>query len=798
MAIAFGFAGCPDGNNGGDPDLTGTVSITGTARVGQTLTADTSALGGNGTIAYQWKRTKDGTTTDIGTNSTYAVPPADEGFTITVTVTLSGFSGSKACGSTASVTAAGAGDTDLTGTVSISGTARVGETLTADTTALGGEGTITYQWKRTKDGTTTNIGTDSTYLVQAADEGSTITVTVTRSGFSGNKTSGPTATVTAEGTPDLTGEVSISGTAKVGETLTAVTTALEGEGEITYLWKRISGETITDIGTDSTYLVQAADAGSTITVTVTRSGFSGSKTSEPVEIKLLNLSGTVTISPDTDVETGTELTATYSGSETVTFQWKKDGNNIGTAATTTNPNKFTPDETGEYTVTVNATGYNSKPGSDKVTVTAHDYEWGEWGEIVPGLLLLLPTDPSFIEEKEEPGTCKHNDSHKTTRPVPTRPINNVYNWEEALSEISEKGNVGDYTLTLDSITVPVQGLPTLTAANVQIRLDVSPPPTFSTTPNGSKLTITLKGTGKLSFHNQSNSGNLIRIGANQTLIIDSEDLTLEGRQNNNDSLVYVETGGKLELKNGTITGNTASGGDSRGGGVYVAGTFTMSGGEISGNTVTGDRANSTYFGGGVYVAGTFTMEDGKISGNTSKNTGTRGGDGGGGVYVAGTFSMSGGEISDNTATYSGGGVRVAGTFTMEDGKISGNTATSSDTSRGGGVYVNGTFIMKGKGEKGGEISGNTATTGGGAAMNGSLGPGETPPTFRIVTGTIYGSNAVDASLRNTATLYAAFSGSGTPQRGTFTGEGGGWVPKATVYNSDDTVKVKDGDIVPYP
>jgi hypothetical protein len=80
-----------------------------------------------------------------------------------------------------------------------------------------------------------------------------------------------------------------------------------------------------------------------------------------------DLTGTITISPSTGVTTNTELTATYSGSETVSYQWKKDGSNVGTASTT-KPNKYTPTTAGSYTVTVSLSGYNSKTSS-AVTVT---------------------------------------------------------------------------------------------------------------------------------------------------------------------------------------------------------------------------------------------------------------------------------------------------------------------------------------------------------------------------------------------------------------------------------------------
>jgi len=80
----------------------------------------------------------------------------------------------------------------LTGSVSISGTTYQGQTLTANTSSLGGTGTISYQWKRG----TTDIGTNNnTYVLQAADVGSRITVTTTRTGSSGYITSSQTAVI---------------------------------------------------------------------------------------------------------------------------------------------------------------------------------------------------------------------------------------------------------------------------------------------------------------------------------------------------------------------------------------------------------------------------------------------------------------------------------------------------------------------------------------------------------------------------------------------------------------------------
>jgi hypothetical protein len=104
-------------------------------------------------------------------------------------------------------------------------------------------------------------------------------------------------------------------------------------------------------------------------------------------------------------------------------------------------------------------------------------------------------------------------------------------------------------------------------------------------------------------------------GSSLTLVL--QDITLTGRNNNNVSLVRVESGGTLEMKAGAlITGNTNTSASSSvyGGGVYVAGgTFTMSGGEISDNTASSASSGIPDGGGGgvsVTGGGTFTMSGG--------------------------------------------------------------------------------------------------------------------------------------------------------------------------------------------
>ena len=82
--------------------------------------------------------------------------------------------------------------------------------------------------------------------------------------------------MTIDGTPvvdPVTGEPAISGTAQVGYTLTADTSAITGNGmpgEFSYPWIVVDGGTETDIdgATSSTYTLSSADAGKKIKVRV--------------------------------------------------------------------------------------------------------------------------------------------------------------------------------------------------------------------------------------------------------------------------------------------------------------------------------------------------------------------------------------------------------------------------------------------------------------------------------------------------------------------------------------------------
>ena len=261
-------------------NVAGSVAITGTATQHQTLTAIVSDDDGvtAGTITYQWQRTTNSVTTNIGTNGTsaaYVLVQADVGSTITVVAQYT--DGDGVVGATATSSATNpVTNANVAGSVAISGTATQGQTLEATVSDDDGvTGTITYQWQRTTNSVTTNIGTNGTsaaYVLVQADVGSTITVFAQYT--DGDGVAGATATSSATNpvtNANVAGSVAITGTATQHQTLTAIVSDDDGvtAGTITYQWQRTTNSVTTNIGTNGTsaaYVLVQADVGSTITV----------------------------------------------------------------------------------------------------------------------------------------------------------------------------------------------------------------------------------------------------------------------------------------------------------------------------------------------------------------------------------------------------------------------------------------------------------------------------------------------------------------------------------------------------
>ena len=265
---------------------TGAPTITGTVQVGETLTADTSGIGDddgltNAAFAYQWLA--DGADIQDATDSSYTLAEADEGKAISVKVSFTDDVGNAETLTSAAKAAVEARpNTPATGEPTINGTAQVGETLTADTSGIADEdgldkASFSYQWLA--DNTDLPGATGSAYTVAGADEGKAIVVKVSFTddrGHGEELTSAATAAVEAKANSPATGAPAVTGTAQVGETLTAETSGIADEDGLdnvafSYQWVSNDGSADTDIqdATASTYILVGSDEGRTIKVRVT-------------------------------------------------------------------------------------------------------------------------------------------------------------------------------------------------------------------------------------------------------------------------------------------------------------------------------------------------------------------------------------------------------------------------------------------------------------------------------------------------------------------------------------------------
>ena len=215
-------------------------------------------------------------------------------------------------------------NTEATGAPSISGSPTVGQTLTAATTGiLDSNGmnyaALRYQWL-SNDGTNDSEITDatgSTYTLVDADEGKHIKVRVSFTDLAQHKES-VISTAVGPISPNLlnsaaTGQPTISGTAKVGETLTVSTSGIadsDGTTNASYSYQWLSSrDREIDGATGSTYMLVDSDAGETIKVRVTFTDDAGNEETLTSSATTVESPAPIVLSATVD---GATLTLTFS------------------------------------------------------------------------------------------------------------------------------------------------------------------------------------------------------------------------------------------------------------------------------------------------------------------------------------------------------------------------------------------------------------------------------------------------------------------------------------------------------
>ena len=313
---------------------TGAPTITGTAQVDETLMANTTGVAdadGLSNVQYEYQWLADDSDISGATSLTYTLADTDEGKAIKVEVTFTDDEGHEetlTSTATDAVSAAPAANSPATGVPTISGTAQVGETLMANTTGVADADGLSnvqyeYQWLASRD-TEIQGATGSSYTVQAADEGKTISVQVSFTDDGGNAetlTSAATDAVATAPTPDnspATGAPTINGAAQVGETLTANTSGIadaDGLSNVQYEYQWLADDAEVAGATNSTYTLADTDEGKAIKVEVSFTDDAGNG-----ETLTSAATGAVAVEPSEppDKPKGLDATATH---DSVTLTW---------------------------------------------------------------------------------------------------------------------------------------------------------------------------------------------------------------------------------------------------------------------------------------------------------------------------------------------------------------------------------------------------------------------------------------------------------------------------------------------
>lgn len=294
-----------------------TPEISGTPRVGQTLTANAGTWTEGVAHSYQWFA--GGTAISGATDPVITLTAAHLGRTIAVEVTGTK-SGYDPVVMTSAPTAAVVAGILTAPTPTISGTQAVGSTLTAKVGTWTTGTTITYQWYA--NGAAIAGATAATLKLGTAHADKAITVKVTgrNSGYTTlTKSSAATAKIVTAATP------SITGAAATGVKLAAAPNTWTPGTTLTYQWNA-DGVPISS-ATGSTFTPGAAQDGKAITVSVTgtKSGWASvTKTSKPTARVMRSsspaVSGTVAYNSTLSVSRGT-----WSAGATFAYQWYADG-----------------------------------------------------------------------------------------------------------------------------------------------------------------------------------------------------------------------------------------------------------------------------------------------------------------------------------------------------------------------------------------------------------------------------------------------------------------------------------------
>ncbi|RZS55028.1 hypothetical protein, partial [Sphaerotilus mobilis] len=563
----------------------GSVTISGEAKQGQTLRASNnlSDADGLGMISYQWLANDIAIDGAIG--DSYTLTQDQVGKVISVRASYTD-GGSTVESKTSAATSAVANLNDLpSGSVSISGTATQGQMLTASNNLsdLDGLGTISYQWLANDiaiDG-----ATGDSYRLTQDQVGKVITVRASYTdggGTSESKTSAATAVVTNSNDAP-TGEVTISGEAKQGQTLRASNNLADtdGLGTISYQW--LANDIAIDGAIGDSYTLTQDQVGKTIKVRASYTDGGGTvelKTSAATSV-VANVndlpSGSVTISGT--ATQGQMLTATNNLSDldglgTISYQWL--ANDIAIDSATGDSYRLTQDQVGA-TIQVRVsytdgggTAESKTSAATAVVTNSNDAPTGEVtisGEAKQGQMLRASNN---LSDADGLGTIS-------------------YQW--LANDVVIEGAIGDsYTLTQDQVgkVIKVRASYTDGGSTVESKISAatSVVANLNDAPTG-EVTISGMATQGQTLMAVNNLADLDGLGAISYQWL-ANDVAIDGAIGDSYRLTqdevgkiikvrasFTDGGSTVESKTSTATSTVANLNDLPSGSVTISGTATQ-------------------------------------------------------------------------------------------------------------------------------------------------------------------------------------------------------------------------------
>lgn len=262
--------------------------LEGTGTVGVPITCNRGVWTGFPAISYTFDFWVDGISVQNTSSNLYVPQPSDDNKTVVCFVTGTNTQGSSTVQTSNSLVVGTAPVNTVAPTVSPSGTQSTGTVITVNVGTWSGTPTITYEYRWTRNGSPIIGATNTTYTIQAADDGTTIRCEVRGTnayGVSSFVASSNSVSAVNAVAPVNTVAPVISGSTTLGSTLTSTTGTWTVTPAPTFSYQWFRGAT--PIGTNSAnYTLVQADAGQNIKCTVTATNTAGSASADSNSITI--------------------------------------------------------------------------------------------------------------------------------------------------------------------------------------------------------------------------------------------------------------------------------------------------------------------------------------------------------------------------------------------------------------------------------------------------------------------------------------------------------------------------------